>query len=377
MLQRVILVLGLALGAAAHAQWDSIIGETLKLGETDERWVSVRGNNTAFIVDADTGRVGGTLPLSRFSPAVAPHMSEDRIYSYGSFYSRGVYGDRTDLVMIFDVQTLSPVGEIEMPAKTAGIGHAGMIGLIEDRFIAVWNITPAMSVSVADLREGTFVNEINTPGCAAVYPVNSGFLMPCGDGTVQYIGISGEGEETERLRSEKFFDVMEDPVYDYAVRAGDGWMFVSLEGLVYEVTVEDGKVLVSQPWDINPESDGIAYVNNYVPPKDDSWRIGGRQPFAYNAKANLLVTVMHAEGGQDTFEDAGTEVWAFDTRTRKRGYRLKLPEEVDTRSVQLTPDENPLLLVATDDGLRVYEGRTGHELRTVKSVRGSMIQNLY
>ncbi|MGQ9425438.1 amine dehydrogenase large subunit [Gilvimarinus sp. F26214L] len=378
MLQRGILALGLALTTAAHAQWDSIVGqEPLTLGETHERWFAVRNGNTAFLVDGDTGRLGGTIPLSRFSPALAPHMSEGRIYSYGSFFTRDVYGDRTDLLLVFDLQTLSPVGEIELPPITAGIGHPGMMGLIDDRFVGVWNITPGMSVSIADVRNQTFVREISTPGCAAVYPVGRGFLMPCGDGTVQYIALSDQGEEIERLRSEKFFDVTDDFIYDYAVPAENGWMFVSVEGQVYTVEVGNGNVLVSQPWSINPETDGVALANDYVPPKDDSWRIGGRQPFAYNAQANLLVTVMHAEGGQDTFEDAGTEVWGFDTRTQKRGYRLKLPDGIDTRSVQLTQDEEPLLLVSTDEGIRIYEGRTGHELRVVESVRGGTIQNLY
>ncbi len=76
MLQRKLLVLGLLLSSgAANAQWDSIVGSVTSIGEPTERWVSVRGGNTAYLVDVEEGEVKGTLPLSRFSPAISPHVS--------------------------------------------------------------------------------------------------------------------------------------------------------------------------------------------------------------------------------------------------------------------------------------------------------------
>jgi methylamine dehydrogenase heavy chain len=39
---------------------------------------------------------------------------------------------------------------------------------------------------------------------------------------------------------------MEDPVYDYAVPSAEGWMFVSLEGLVYEATLNGSDVVISE-----------------------------------------------------------------------------------------------------------------------------------
>ncbi len=378
MFQRMILIIGMVLGCTvANAQWDSITGGTpLTVGEPDERWFTVRSGNTAFIVDGDAGIVRGTLPLSRFSPAVRSHVSEGKIYSYGSFYSRDVYGEREDVVLIFDIETASPIGEIPLPPKTAGIGHSGMINLINGAFIGVWNITPASSVSIADIRSNEFIGEIATPGCAAVYPAAQGFLMPCGDGTVLYIEVDDSGNEVNRARSEKFFDVMEDPVYDYAVAAGEGWMFMSLEGYAYRVHVEDGQVLVADAFNINPENDGIPDVNNVVPPNDDSWRIGGRQAFAYHEDAQLLMTIMHAGGGQETFEDAGNEIWFFNMETGNRGFRLRLDDGVTTRSIQMTPDAEPLLLVMTNRGLQIRDARSGAEIRTL-NVSGSQIQPMF
>ncbi|MFK8043577.1 amine dehydrogenase large subunit [Congregibacter sp.] len=363
----------------AAQPYDSIVGESRKLGTPNEHWFSARGSEIAYLINGDKGSVEATLTLSMFSPAIEPHLDAGRIYSYGSFYTRTFYGDRTDVVLVFDLENALPIKEIEIPPKSAGIGHSGMIGLIEERFIGVWNITPAMSVSVVDTSDDRFVGEISTPGCAGVYPVDAGFLMACGDGRIQYIRLDSVGEEVDRLRSESFFSMSDDPVFDYAVPTPEGWMFMSLEGMVYEVSVANGAVQISKPWSINPEDIEDAADLNGVPIEaDDDWRIGGRQAFAYNASANLLVTLMHQGGGQETFEDAGTQVWAFSTQTRRRAYVLELDEETMGSSLELTADDEPLLLIAPADGgeLLIHDALSSRLLRTVPEINASMIQRL-
>ncbi|WOJ92729.1 amine dehydrogenase large subunit [Congregibacter variabilis] len=365
--------------SVAAQNYDSIIGDSLSLGVPDDHWFSVRGSEIAYLIDGDEGTVEGTLTLSMFSPALEPHLAAGRIYSYGSFYTRTFYGDRTDVVLVFDLESALPIKEIEIPPKSAGIGHSGMIGLIEDRFIGVWNITPAMSVSVVDTADDRFVGEISTPGCAGVYPVDAGFLMACGDGRVQYVRLDSVGEEVDRLRSEVFFTVTDDPVFDYAVPTPEGWMFMSLEGHVYEVAVKDGAVNVSEPWSINPaDEEGAADLNGVPIDPDDNWRISGRQAFAYNAKANLLVTLMHEGGGQETFEDPGTQIWAFSTKTKRRAYVLELDEETKGVSVELTADAEPLLIIAPAKGgeLLIHDGVSSRLLRTMPEINASLVQRL-
>jgi methylamine dehydrogenase heavy chain len=377
MLQRKLLVLGLMLSCgAANAQWDRIVGSVTSIGEPTEKWVSIRGGNTAYLVDVEEGEVKGTLPLSRFSPAVRPHMSQGKIYTYGSYYKRDVYGDLENVLISFDVTSASPVGEIPLPVLPAGIGHSGMIALIDERFVGIWNITPAMSVTIVDVVNNVAVGEIATPGCAAVYPLGRGFMMPCGDGTIQYITLTDTGTEASRARSPAFFDVMEDPVFDYAVPTGDGWMFVSLDGLVYEATLNGGGVEISEGWSINPETNGTRDVNGVEFARDDSWRIGGRQAFTYSAEAGLMMTVMHEGGGQETFEKPGKEVWAFNMTTKNRGYRLKMEGDQTVSSVQLTPGNDPLLLLMTSTGLQVHDANTGRKIRDI-NVSGNLIQNLF
>lgn len=381
MMRRVIATIALfSAGFAAHAQqYDSVVGEVLELDEPTAHWFAHRSSDTAYLIDGDEGSVEGTLPLSMFSPAIEPHVSEGRIYSYGSFYTRTYYGDRTDVVLIFDLETAQPIGEVEIPPKSAGLGHSGMIGLIDERFIGVWNITPAMSVSLVDIEDEEFISEISTPGCAGVYAIERGFLMACGDGRAQYLRLNRSGEEAARVRSDVFFDVAEDPVYDYAVPTANGWLFLTLEGMVYEVTVDGDSVVVSEPWSINPPDEENAVDMNGVPIEpDDEWRIGGRQPFAYNAENNLLVTLMHEGGGQETFEDAGTEIWAFNMNTQRRGFRMELEEDIEANGVQLTRDAEPLLLLSPSgsDDLMIYDGLTGRHLRDVTEVGSGLIQNL-
>jgi methylamine dehydrogenase heavy chain len=375
-IQILALATAMATCGVANAQWDSIVGETSVIEGFDQHWVTVRRGDTIFLVDVDEGVVGGTLSVSQFSPAMAPRMNEGLIYVYGSYYSRLNDGDRTDVVQIYDAATATAISEVEIPTRTAGIGNPGMMGLINDRFVGVWNITPATSVTLVDAETETFIGEISLPSCAGINPEARGWISVCGDGTAQYIELNNAGQEVRRIQSESFFDVFTDPVYDYAVPAADGWMYMSFDGLLRKVMLNGDQLQVTEAFDINPESDGIPDVNGVMPKPDDNWRIGSYQPFSYHDGEALLVTLMHEGGGQETFEKAGTEVWVYNMRTGNRGYRLELGEDVTARGVLLTPGDNPLMVLATNDGLQVRDPRSGELLRTVENISGT-IQSMY
>lgn len=379
MLKRLVFtVFAMIAATAAYAQeWDTVLGEALELPEMGPHWFSVRGGSSAYLIDGDTGTVGGTLELSNFTPAIRPHLDRDMIFAYGSYYTRNTYGDRTDVVIAFDTSTTFPIWEVEIPAKAAGIGHPGMIGLIEDKFIGVWNITPAISVTIVDIDSNEFVGEISTPNCAGVYPVDGGFISACSDGTVQMVTLASNGQEVDRTRSEVFFDLMTDPVLDYAVPSEDGWIFMTMDGMVYEVTIESGSVMVSDGWSINPPDVGATDRNNMPLDGDDDWRMGGRQPFAYSPTTGVLATVMHQGGGQETFEDPGTEIWAFDMQSQRRGYRLEMEDDRMIRSVQMTLDDDPLMLISVSGEIEVRDPVSGALHRVVEDISGSTIQPLH
>jgi methylamine dehydrogenase heavy chain len=258
---------------------------------------------------------------------------------------------------------------VVIPPKSAGIGHSGMIGLVDGRFLGVWNITPATSVSIVDVAETRFVGEISTPGCAGVYPVGRGFLMPCGDGALLHVMLAADGTEAGRTRSEEFFDVSEDPVYDYALPGPDGWVFVSFDGRVFEADVDGADVTVEGGWSIFGTDARMAE-------DEDGWRIGGRQPFAVSA-TGLFATLMHEGGGQETFEDPGTAIWVYDLERRRKGFVIELEDDLEASSIAFTNDDEPLLVViASDEVVQIRDGATGRLLRTMGEMGVSLMQPL-
>ena len=100
---------------------------------------------------------------------------------------------------------------------------------------------------------------------------------------------------------------------------------------------------------------------------EEGWRIGGDQPLAYNAATGMLFTLMH-QGGPDTHEDPGTEVWAFNTRTQRRGYRVAL--EAPSGAIDVSLDDDPMLYVVTGEPseVHVHRASTGRFLRSVQEV---------
>ena len=99
---------------------------------------------------------------------------------------------------------------------------------------------------MVDVENRRFVTEISTrrlarPPCPAG---ERGFLMLCGDGTLQWIGLDENGAEAVRVRTEPFFSVEEDPVFDHPVQTAEGWQLMSFEGTTREVVVRDGEIVL-------------------------------------------------------------------------------------------------------------------------------------
>jgi methylamine dehydrogenase heavy chain len=302
----------------------------------------------------------GKLTTSDFTSALSFDKARGMIYAPGSFYSRRAYGERTDVVVFHRVDSLSPATEVVIPTKLAAAGSGGTTNLMGGRFLGVYNMTPAMSVSIVDVENRKFVQEIATAGCALVYPVpdtsslGSAFVQLCGDGTLQVVNLDRNGKEGNRQRSKKFFDVEDDPVYDYAARSAVGWILVSFAGQVFETDFTSG-IGIADPWTLLTETD-----------RKEKWQLGGSQPIAYNAVTGTLFTLMHqGKDGVDTHEADGKEVWAYDLTTRRRGYRIALAEEAGAMNV--TADAEPLLLVVSRKArsILVYDARTGRLLRTI------------
>jgi len=280
-------------------------------------WVPDRLLGHSLLYDGDTGIVLGMIDSPLSLTPQPPILSTERreIYSVDVGYARGNRGARTDFLTIYDLETLAYKDEIVFPTDAAtgntSIAYSAAIG---SRFIGVFNQFPATSVSILDLDNRSFVEEIGVAGCSGIYPIDElRFATLCGDGTATVVELTPEGRKANLLRSEKFFDTLEDPVFTSAGRIGSRWIFVSFGGMVHTLDFSGATPKAEPPWSLHGEDAGPS-----------TWRPGGLQLVAVHAASERLFVVMH-EGGPGSHKDAGPEIWSFDLKERKRIGRIEPP----------------------------------------------------
>ena len=316
-------------------------------------WFLTVGATGGYLFDAGSGEMVGKVDKPAYGPAITLDRQRGMLYVPGSYYSRGSYGERTDAVVFHALDNLTPAAEVEVPPKIAAIGHRGMSNLVGSRHLAVFNLTPSASVSIVDVQARVFAGEIATAGCAMVYPLKDArFMQICGDGTLQVIGLDADGSEVGRERSERFFDVDADPLFDYAVPGAEGWLLVSHEGLVFAARFLQG-IDIGEPWRLAAQAETGA-----------NWRVGGSQPFAFHQPSNTFYALMH-QGGKDTHSEPGTEIWAFKMDHKRRALRIKLPEA--SRAINVVGEAEPLLIVLSTEPrtVLVHNANTGRLLRRI------------
>lgn len=312
-----------------------------------------------YIVDVATGEMQGMLALTDYTPSVQPNLERGEIYAPESYYARGHRGERTDVIAVYDTRSLSVIDEIKVPNKLAALPFRQYIGLLDDRkHLAVFNMTPAQSVSIVNVANRKFVTEISTPGCALVMPSEDrGFMQICGDGTLQLISLDKKGKESARARSEVIFSIEDDPIFDRPVPMDGGWLLLSFEGKVREASLRKGNIIFSEPWSILTEED-----------QAENWKPGGGQLLAFHQDLNLVFTLMH-QGGADTHEDPGSEVWVFNRASQQRIARI--PLEAMAFNIFVSQNDEPLLTTAgSDRKLHVFDVRTTRLLRSIDSIVG-------
>ena len=280
-------------------------------------WLSDILLHRTALFDADTGELLGTLSAGTagvgfvIAPLFAPDHRE--VYLPETFYSRGVRGDRTDVVTVYDASTLQPLDEIGIPPRRAEYFPGNAANALSDdgRFAAVFNLTPVTSLSIVDVKARRFTTEVPTPGCSLVYAAGPRrFLMLCANGAALTVALDDTGQAAHVERTEPFFDPQKDPVTEKAVRRGSEWLFVSFEGVVHPVDMSGETPRFGETWSLVGDEDRRA-----------AWRIGGGQHLAVHAASGRLYALVH-QGGADTHKEAGTEVWVYDLATRRRVQRI-------------------------------------------------------
>jgi methylamine dehydrogenase heavy chain len=310
----------------------------------------------AHLIDGDTGHYFGSLNTGYVHAKLVLPSHYREIYSAETYYSRHVGGTRTDMVRIYDPVNLSLLDEIMIPNKRATtIPRTTSNALSEnDRFMAVFNLTPATSASIVDLKERKFVGEIELPGCAQTIPAGGlRFLSLCSDGAALSFELDQHGKLASKKRSKPFFNLDKDPVLENGVRFGNLWLFPSVEGMLYSIDISGEELTFPKAWSLVNDAD-----------RKDGWRTGGMQQITVNQPHGLLYSIMH-QGPADTYEHPGPEIWVYDLKKKKRIQRI-VTERIAS-SIHVSPDDKPLLFSLPDleATLDIYDGLSGKHLRSV------------
>jgi methylamine dehydrogenase heavy chain len=356
-------------------------------------WVSDLVLERFALIDVDNGKFLGIVN-GGYGPTM-PVFSRQRgeMYLPSTYFSRRTRGERTDVLEVYDIAKLSPVAEILLPGRRAtdanALGHTAITD--DERFVAVFNWTPATSLSIADVEQRRVAGEIQIPGCSLAFAAGERRLFAlCADGSALVINLDDDGNEAAKQRTEPFFDPVKDPITEKAVRHGNRWIFVSFEGFAHPIDVGGEQLRFDEPWSLLTDAE-----------REETWRIGGLQHLAVHEKTGRLYSLMH-RGGPDTHKEPGEEIWIYDLEKRQRLQRIELvspgvtvygfPVEVGERwiwpfsgifpwlvdsfvpaavtHIQVTQDDQPQLLTAAQfsGAIGVYDGLTGELTRRVKPV---------
>jgi methylamine dehydrogenase heavy chain len=313
----------------------------------------------AMLVDGDTGRFAGALDTGFGAMRVVPSLDGRLVYSPETYFSRGSRGERTDVVTLYDPAHLSVIGEIVIPAKrSSNMPMMANAQLTDDgRFLLIYNFTPAQTITVVDTRSRKFVGEVETSGCALVYPTGPrSFFSICGDGALLHTLLDDLGHAKSSERTGPLFDAEHDPLTEKGVRVGDTWYFVSYSGMMYPIRIERASLKLQQTWSLLGGAE-----------KADGWRPGGLQQLAVHAGLNRLYSIMH-QGPLETHKDPGREVWVYDLTRRARIQKITMKN--DSGSIQVSRDAHPLLfsIFIESNVLDIYDATSGDFLRSVNEI---------
>lgn len=334
--------------------------------EPNPHWVWVNdivfhhmADGKAYLVDGDTGKFLGMLSTGFIFNGLVLPSDYSQIYSPETYFSRGTRGERTDLITFYDPRELKPTAEVIIPPKRFAAMPTHNYSAItdDDRFLIVYNFTPAQSVSIIDLKEQRLVGETETAGCALVMPAGDrSFMMMCGNGSLLMLTMNDRGEVTDKQRGKPFFDPNTDPVTEKAVRWNDTWIFVTFDGFVYPVDVSSGQPVPGERWSMFSDAE-----------RKENWKPGGIQHLAVHNASHKLYSLVH-QGDKDSHKDPGQDVWVYDLKSGRQLQKIKL-EKLST-SIQVSKDNKPLMfsIFIGNPELDVYDANSGKLLRSVSEI---------
>jgi methylamine dehydrogenase heavy chain len=288
-----------------------------------QEWFWITGNRIPSLVDGqaylmgEDGRRLGQLSTGFWFNSLINAHKRNEIIAVETYFSRGTRGERSDLVVLYDINNLTFKKEIEIPPKRMnGVRNDGLVNLTEDeRFLLVVNYTPAQSISIVDLENAEFVEEVETPGCSVLYAAgNRDFYSICGNGGFMQIKLGDDGRVISRTRTAPLFDPVNDFLTISASRIDDTWYFVSRQHNVYAIKMAGDQIELSEQWSLTTDAE-----------RKDEWIISGMKHTATHEASGELYVLMH-QGDEKTFEGPGSHVWVYDVKTKQKIREIELEE---------------------------------------------------
>ena len=363
-------ILGLLLGFACTASLAELPVETIPQVETlpasyPDTWLYAHDTNFFSLSDAKVVLVDvaaenrhykGSVPSSHF-PSFLAATTRPELYVAESLYSRRLRGERIDLLTIYDKVNLAPIGEVVLPGAKRGmiVTHKHTLqSLDNEKFLLVYNFTPATSVSVIDIEQREFLEEISLGGCAMIYPSQQrSFTSLCNDNTMLVTHLDAAGKLTQQVRTEAFFDADIDPIFAKPALIGGVYYFPSFKSMVHPVDMNAADPVMPDAWSLLQEQD-----------RQENWRPGGWQVATAHEASGRLFMLMHPDGNNGSHKGGGSEVWVFDVQSRQRLARIVLKQW--GVSIEVTQGDEPYLAVVNGDmDLDVYAADTGEWLRFI------------
>ncbi len=291
--------------------------------------------------DADTGRFLGVLGTG-FAGQFSQSPDRREIYVATTYLSRGQRGERTDVLEVWDADTLAFKYEVALDAKRAqALNYRGYLRTSADgRLVFVQNATPATSVSIVDLQARRIVGEIESPGCWGVYPAAGNprrFSQLCGDGTVATFTLNDDGTPRSggRANSDKVFDPHGDALFIHGEQERDTYRFVTFTGNYMAMDFGAEKARKLESWSLL-DAEG----------RKGRWRPGGYQVLAYHPPSGRMYVGMHAGGREGSHKLPASQIWVYDVASRKRVARLP-----GDGAISLTVPSTPDRMLYVIDGL--------------------------
>ncbi len=311
----------------------------------------IDGKFILFDVDAAEGGFKGSVHGGIIG-GYAASLKRNEIYVSATHYSRGISGERADVIAIYDMENLEQITEILLPPKRMqSMPWKNRFLLSNDKtLIFSMNFTPAASVSVIDIVNRKFLHEIDIAGCSLIYPMgDTSFATICGDGTMLAIELSADGKEVSQTRTKIFHDYDENVLFMKNARLSDIAYFPTFTGNIQPVDLSGKAIKVLPQWSMLTAKE-----------KEKNWRPGGLN-FIMSDNREHFYILMHEDGGEGSHKNGGGEVWVYHAESQKRTRKISL----QTWGLSLAVSGSKLLVTNAEMGVDVYELESGKFVRTI------------